>query len=588
MKDKKRVVGYIRVSTTAQDAERQRLLIERYCEEHGYNLIDVLKDEGISGAVKDRPNYLKLLSLSSKETDIVIVSELSRLSRQEDIISTLSDVNNLLQNNLDIIFIDNNSYYKGGKLLELIDVMKIAIAADYAREERKKIKQRMSTGLERAFLQSDEVMATGSTIPFGYSPVPNPNYERGKTPKTLLKQDKNANVVRMIYQWCLDGLTIRKIVDRLIERGIKTRKGEDFSYSTITHILHQPLYKGEWKMIHNRKAKDKEGKSLERVLTKKGDAIISEEVWEQVQVKLKDNSICDIKRIVNFNPLKGILKCPCGKNMYIAPYSKGNKRYYRCAVKKNKYNQIVCSNGGVSVDLALRIVWAILKGQIMGKEFEQVTTDKIQAINIEISEITYNIQTLNKEIDELKANQETLLSNLSIITNPEILNRLQIKYEGQGKKIQSKEKQISVLKEERNKKEILKNQLSEDTELNKLDNLLIEDKAKLFQKYLDKVIYYNENIRSGTFVILFKNGSKVIVCMNTRNNNPIIVQMPNGSEFSEDMRKVLIPLNPPIDKTKPFEILEPVLTPYSANEALRAFNVEELRIEELTNYPYFE
>jgi site-specific DNA recombinase len=113
--EQKRVIGYIRVSTTLQDAERQRVQIERYCEENGYNLIGVLKDEGISGAIKYRPSYLKLLQLTKEDADIVIVSELSRLSRQEDIIATLSDVNSLLQRELDIIFIDNNSYYKKTK-----------------------------------------------------------------------------------------------------------------------------------------------------------------------------------------------------------------------------------------------------------------------------------------------------------------------------------------------------------------------------------------------------------------------------------------------------------------------------------------
>ena len=48
MEKKKRAIGYIRVSTTAQDAARQRLQIEDFCRDNGYSLNDVLKDEGIS------------------------------------------------------------------------------------------------------------------------------------------------------------------------------------------------------------------------------------------------------------------------------------------------------------------------------------------------------------------------------------------------------------------------------------------------------------------------------------------------------------------------------------------------------------
>ena len=133
MEKKKRAIGYIRVSTTAQDAARQRLQIEEFCKDNGYNLNDVLKDEGISGAVKNRPSYLKLLTLTADDADVVVVSELSRLSREAEILSVMNDVNSLLQNGLDVIFIDTKAHYKGGKVLDLVDIMRIAIAAEYAR-----------------------------------------------------------------------------------------------------------------------------------------------------------------------------------------------------------------------------------------------------------------------------------------------------------------------------------------------------------------------------------------------------------------------------------------------------------------------
>lgn len=585
--EQKRVIGYIRVSSNQQDAERQKLLIERYCEDNGYNLIDVLKDEGISGAIKHRPSYLKLLQLTKEETDIVIVSELSRLSRQEDIIATLSDVNSLLQRELDIIFIDNNSYYKGGKPLELVDIMRIAIAAEYAKEERKKITQRMLSGLDRAFMQSDDIMLTGSAVPYGYCAVSNPNFERGRTPKTLLRQDETADVVRQIYQWCIEGLTVRKIQQRLIAKRIKTKKGEDFALATITHILHSPIYKGVWTLTHNRKKTDKEGNSIEQTITKNGDAIVSEEIWDKAQMALKQNAIIEIRCLSHFNPLKGILKCPCGKNLYITAHTQ-KLRFYRCAVKKNKYDETICANGGVNVDLALRIIWHVLKTIIAGKEFEQISNEKIQIINSEISEAISKIQFLNESIRQIKIEQENLLNNMGKLTNPEILLRLQNRYEEQSQAIISKEKEIELLKIERQKKEETKNQLSHNVAFDALDKLSIEDKAQLFKKYLEKVVYYSERLRRGFFVVTFKNGIETIVCIHTNNKMPLAIELPSTFKFDVEQRKILMPILPKNNENI-FDIPSIEYKPLSAKETEDLFgNNEEYLIADVRNYPYFE
>ena len=583
--EQKRVVGYIRVSTTLQDTERQRLQIERYCEDSGYNLISILKDEGISGAIAQRPSYLKLLTMTKADADIVIVSELSRLSRQEDIFATLSDVNRLLQNELDIIFIDNNSYYKGGRSLELVDILKIAIAADYAREERKKITQRMLSGLDRAFMQSDDVMLTGSAVPFGYSAVPNPNYEKGRTPKTLLQQDETADVVRQIYQWCIAGFTIRKIQKELINNGIKTKKGEDFSFTTIAHILHSPIYKGVWTLTHNRGKADKDGNSMEHTITKKGDAILSEEVWDKAQIALKKNALFEIKRFVNFNPLKGILKCPCGKSLYITAH-RGELRFYRCAAKKNKYDQTICSNFGVNADLTLRIIWSVLKAVIAGKEFEQVSNEKVEAIKVEIEGIISRIQSLNESIRQAKASQEILVVNMGRLTNHSILLHLQNDFEEHSKDIAAKGKEIEKLKQERENKETIKKQLSSDIAIDALDKLSIEDKADLFRKYLDKVVYYSERRRRGFFVITFKNGMEIVVCIHTSSKAPIAIELPSTFKFDMENRKVLMPV---IKQENAFAMPVTEYQSLSAEKTEELFgNTEEYLIKEVKNFPLFE
>ena len=370
MEKKKRAIGYIRVSTTAQDAARQRLQIEDFCRDNGYSLNDVLKDEGISGAVKNRPSYLKLLTLTADDADVVVVSELSRLSRQTEILSVMNDVNSLLQNGLDVIFIDTKAHYKGGKVLDLVDIMRIAIAAEYARAERLKITERMRSGKVRCFLQSEELMCKGSVVPFGYSAVPNPNYVRGKTPKSILVRDENAPVVQEIFKMCIDGLTAKEIQREMISRGIKTVKGNDFFSENIYRILHNPCYKGVWRIMPNRDGKNKTEQARREPIERKGDALIPEETWDKVQAILNQNRIVDVPNNgVNYNALRYILKCPCGKNMYIVRQTGTGLRYYRCAVKKNKYDETICANGGVNADIALKKIWVIVKQALVKAAF---------------------------------------------------------------------------------------------------------------------------------------------------------------------------------------------------------------------------
>ena len=89
-----RAIGYSRVSTEKQDLVRQEKLISEYCDTHDYILVDII-EEKVSGVKNetDREGLMKLLSLQGNEADIIVVSELSRLSREDDILDVLNKIN---------------------------------------------------------------------------------------------------------------------------------------------------------------------------------------------------------------------------------------------------------------------------------------------------------------------------------------------------------------------------------------------------------------------------------------------------------------------------------------------------------------
>jgi len=91
-----RTIGYIRVSTEDQAREgvsldNQENKIRAYADLNGFELVDVIKDEGVSGKTMDRPGMNLINSMiETAEIDAVIVYKLDRLSRKTiDILSTL-------------------------------------------------------------------------------------------------------------------------------------------------------------------------------------------------------------------------------------------------------------------------------------------------------------------------------------------------------------------------------------------------------------------------------------------------------------------------------------------------------------------
>ena len=82
-----RVVGYVRVSTTEQansglGVAAQEATIRAECERRGWELLDVVADEGESGKSLDRPGLQSALTrIAIREADGLVAAKLDRISR---------------------------------------------------------------------------------------------------------------------------------------------------------------------------------------------------------------------------------------------------------------------------------------------------------------------------------------------------------------------------------------------------------------------------------------------------------------------------------------------------------------------------
>jgi putative DNA-invertase from lambdoid prophage Rac len=140
-----KVAIYIRVSTTKQNIENQKLQLISYCEKSGYEVFKIYSD--ICGSFGKRKEYDNLfIDAHKKLFDGVIVWSLDRFSRS-GITYTLQRLKEL--DNLGIWFHSYTEPYINSDN-ELTKDISIAMLSAFAKIEKEKISERTKAGLERA------------------------------------------------------------------------------------------------------------------------------------------------------------------------------------------------------------------------------------------------------------------------------------------------------------------------------------------------------------------------------------------------------------------------------------------------------
>lgn len=93
----KRVTLYLRVSTDQQTVENQRLELEAVAQRMDWHIVEVLADEGISGAKgrDQRPAFDKLMKMvARKEIDLIACWSVDRLGRSlQHLVGFLGEIN---------------------------------------------------------------------------------------------------------------------------------------------------------------------------------------------------------------------------------------------------------------------------------------------------------------------------------------------------------------------------------------------------------------------------------------------------------------------------------------------------------------
>ena len=146
MAKRKKAALYVRCSTDRQSTDNQTLALHAAAERHGWEVVTVFDDNGVSGAKgrDGRPAFDRMLkAVARKEFDVLMAWSVDRLGRSlQDLVGTLDE----LQAKKVDLYLDrqgvDTTTPAGKALFQMLGV--------FAEFERSIIQERVIAGLERA------------------------------------------------------------------------------------------------------------------------------------------------------------------------------------------------------------------------------------------------------------------------------------------------------------------------------------------------------------------------------------------------------------------------------------------------------
>lgn len=417
---KKKIALYSRVSTSEQSEhgysvkEQEQVLIKEVVKNFpGYDY-ETYIDAGISGKnIEGRPAMKRLLhDVKDNKIEMVLSWKLNRISR------SMRDVFNIIHE-----FKEHGVGYKS--ISENIDTSNasgevlVTMFGLIGSIERSTLISNVKMSMN-AKARSGEAI-TGRVL--GYKLSLNPLTQKND----LVIDEHEANIVREIFDLYLNhNKGLKAITSILNQKGYRTINQKPFSVFGVKYILNNPVYKGfvRFNNHQNWSAKRRSGKSDENdvILVKgKHEAIINEEVFDQVHEKLVSKSFKSGRPIGGDFYLRGLIKCPeCGNNMvcrrtyYKTKKSKERtiKRYYICSLF-NRSGSSACHSNAINAEVVERVINVhlnrILSQPDVIKQIASNVIEELKQKHNSQTEIKYDIDSLERQKVKIKRQQERLL-----------------------------------------------------------------------------------------------------------------------------------------------------------------------------------
>ncbi len=392
------IAAYCRVSTDKEDQlnslETQKEFFLEYTKRTGDNLIKLYADEGISGTkIKNRKEFQRMLADAEKGLfDMVVVKDISRFARNT--VDLLQSVRKLKSLGIETQFLTANMTSMGNS--EFVLTIFGALAQEESANTSKRIKFGKKMNAEKGRVPN---------IVYGYDKTIGDYFN-------LSINEEEAKVIRQMYKWYTEeGFGGAKIANMLNERGVKTKRGNNWSQNSVCRILTNEIYIG--KIINGKEevsdfltGQRKEKDESEWLVTIRPELrIIDDETFDRAQEILKgrhDSFKMTHERQSNKHLFSTLIKCKeCGWSF------RRTVRQY-----KNTYIRWVCSGhngrGADSCPNAITVDEEELI-QVLQEYFQDVLSKKKKVIDHVIKEF----QRVYKAKDENVEYEKELTTELN-------------------------------------------------------------------------------------------------------------------------------------------------------------------------------
>jgi site-specific DNA recombinase len=278
---------------------------------------DRYDDGGFSGGNLERPGLRRLLAdIEAGKVDIILLYKIDRLTRSlSDFAKIVEILDRKCASFVSITQSFNTTTSMGRLTLNML--------LSFAQFEREVTGERIR---DKIYASKRKGIWMGGPVPLGYDVID----------RKLVANEFEAEQVRHIMQLYLKVGSVPELVDVLAKNGSHTkvqqrkdggtRGGVHFKRGNLYHLLSNRIYRGM--TVHKGEAFEGEH-----------DAIVSEELWNQVQVKLAKQGQGGSSRKVSARTgvLTGLIYNAEGTSMVLTHTQKGNRRFHYYA---NRYEAL--------------------------------------------------------------------------------------------------------------------------------------------------------------------------------------------------------------------------------------------------------
>ncbi len=324
--------------------QTQKLMLQKYCNEQGFNIVDTYVDDGFTGTNFNRPSFQRLINdIEEKKVNLVLTKDLSRLGRNYIMTGHYTEIYFPSKNVRYIALNDGiDTSNDNNDLAPFKNILNDMYSKDISKKVRAAKRHRALQGLY-----------IGCDAPYGYMKDPN-NHNR------LIIDEQSAEIVRYIFKLAQEGNGICGIATILTKEAVpipsvyKANKGDTrylhhidkfneikkrtWSSFTVFTILKRRTYIGETtslkKETPNHKTTKVRFNPPEKwiVVPYTHEAIISEEEFDRTQQILSARQVK--QKYHHENLFKGLVFCgTCNRRMILEnarDWNNGKKWIYKC------------------------------------------------------------------------------------------------------------------------------------------------------------------------------------------------------------------------------------------------------------------